>query len=159
MATRFVNVGVDTTAAGENVAGFCVNSSGELALNVDGVNDIHPTRESLTFLVTATSVDSVVFVAPQRMQLVGIRHVVSTGAAAATLVVRKCTGTTAPAAGDAMHSGSLDLNATANTSTTTAVTTTVANAQLAAGDRIAFDFSGTLTGLVGAVTLEIRRGF
>jgi len=81
------------------------------------------------------------------------------GGAAAAVRVRKCTGTTAPASGSAVHTADFDLTSgvTANTVTTGTLTTTDADRCLVAGDRLALDFGGTLTGLVGVVTISLRK--
>jgi hypothetical protein len=73
--------------------------------------------------------------------------VAGTGGGAATLDIRKCTGTQAPASGTTVLTGTFDLTTTANTVTTPALTTG-AVLSLAAGDRLACVLSGTLTSLV-----------
>lgn len=143
-----------TIKNGPGATGIYSDANGDLKFNPDGTARVVPQTIDVTVPVTASSVDSVVWIADNSYTLTAIRHVVSTGASGATAVVKKCTGTTAPASGTAMHSGSMDLNATANTTTSTTVGAT---STVTAGDRIALDFSGTLTGLVGCVTLTLKR--
>ena len=131
---------------------YCGSPSGTLTTYVV------PPALVITVDVNASSVDKAVFIADANYIVTKIQHMVSTGASGATVVPRKCTGTTAPASGTSLLSaGSLDLNATANTTTTATLSGTAATLAVAAGDRIALDFSGTLTGLVGIVTLVLRR--
>jgi hypothetical protein len=97
----------------------------------------------------ATSVSENIFIADRAYLVVGVRAVNTTAGTggAATLDIRKCTGTQAPASGTTVLTGTFDLTTTANTVTTPALTTG-AVLSLAAGDRLACVLSGTLTSLV-----------
>ena len=105
----------------------------------------------------ATAVDIYAWYAPRRCKLMGIKEVHSVvGGASAAVRPRKITAdATAPgaAAGATVLelSAAIDLTTTANTEQTPAVTTTGDRHIFAAGERLALDFSGTLTGLVGMV--------
>jgi len=128
-----------------------------LNINPDGTERVYSDVFPLDFRFDANAVDSHGFIADGAFQVAGVRHVVSTGAAGATLDVKKTTGTQVPSAGNTVLSAALNLNATANTSTTATLSSTAADLLLAAGDRLSLDFTGTLTGLVGAVTIYLRR--
>lgn len=67
--------------------------------------------------------------------------------ASATVDFEKLTGTTAAGSGNVMLAATVDATAAANTIKTPALTTTIANLQLARGDRIAIKDGGTLTAL------------
>lgn len=129
----------------------------QFKINPDGTERVYSDVFSESFLVNASSVDSHCFIADKAYKVVRVRHVVSTGASGATVDIKKCTGTQAPAAGTTVLNAALDLNATANTTTSATLTGTAANLLLAAGDRLSLDFSGTLTGLVGTVTIYLAR--
>lgn len=117
-----------------------------------------PRSVVITVPTSASSVDSWVFIADRAYNLVAVRenHSVVGGAAAATRL-RKVTATgVAPgaAAGATVIEliPSLDLTATANTTVTPVITV----ASVGQGDRLGLDFSGTLTGLVGVVQIELQ---
>jgi hypothetical protein len=112
----------------------------------------------------ANSVDTLIFIAPYPCEVVSVREGHSTAGsdgAAVSLDVKKCTGTTAPASGTTVLASTFDLKSTINTvvtkNATSGLTTTLANRKLDTGDRLALDYTGTLTALVGIVTIEIKR--
>lgn len=142
--------------SGRSVA-IGADSSADLQYNADGTKRVVPKVIAVTVLLTASTVPTHIFVADDAYQVTGIRHVVSTGASGATLTVGKTTGTTAPASATIVTTAALDLNATANTSTTATLLGTVATLQLAAGGRLSIFTGGTLTGLVGMVTIFLKR--
>lgn len=113
----------------------------------------------VTTVLNALSVSSAVFVADAAYQVVGVRSVWGVaGGAAAVLNVEKLTGTTAPGSGTALLTSNFDLTSTANTVNTGTLTGTVADLQLAAGDRLGCKLGGVLTGLVGcALTVLLKR--
>jgi hypothetical protein len=107
----------------------------------------------------ATSVDRHVMLMSQPVELIAVEEIHSVvGGASAAVRPRKITDTSAPgaAAGATVIElcQSLDLTATANTRVSGTLVTTAT--KFAAGDRLAEDFSGTLTGLVGRVTYWFR---
>ncbi len=105
----------------------------------------------------AASVDSNVYIAtrPCRVTAVsGVNRVV--GGSGATATIKKCTGTTAPASGTAVHSTAIDGTVTADTVQTATLATDLATLTLAAGDRLAMDVGGTLTSLVGLIVIELQ---
>jgi hypothetical protein len=122
----------------------------------------------LTVLIDANSVDRQVFVAPYACRLVSVREIHSVvGGASAAVRPRKITDTSAPGAAASatvkeLTTANIDLTATINVTqvaTLTAIAAILTNSDiyLAAGDKLALDFSGTLTGLIGVLTLHLKR--
>lgn len=72
---------------------------------------------------------------------------------AATLVIVKAASGTAPSGGTALTSTSMDLNGTANTNQTLALSVTVADITLAAGDSLCMVTTGALTLSAGCITI------
>lgn len=106
----------------------------------------------------AAAIDQNAFIADRAYQLTAVRGVFSvTNGAAFTVDVKKCTGTQAPASGVTMLTSTQDWNTTANTVISSTITATSANAVLAAGDRIALDFTGSATSIAGGVVLLVLR--
>lgn len=106
----------------------------------------------------ASSVDKVAFVADRAYRVKGIRGrvtVAGTDAGAVTATIRKAASGTAIASGTALHSGTFDLKGTADTNQTLTLSTTDTDLDIAAGDCIAIDFTGTLTAATGAVTVTL----
>jgi hypothetical protein len=116
---------------------------------------------AVTSELLAASVDKWAFVATRPCKLVGIREIHSVvGGASAAVRPRKITDTSAPGASAGatvkeLTQAAFDCTLTINTTQTGTLSATVADLQLAAGDKIALDFSGTLTGLVGMVSIEL----
>ncbi len=116
------------------------------------------TRQIISVTILAATVDNTIFIADRAYELESASYVprVAGTGGAATLAIKKCTGTEAPTAGDAMTTASADLVGTADTVQDLTLSATVANTQLADGDRIAIDLTGTLTNVVGNLTLTLR---
>jgi hypothetical protein len=125
-----------------------------------GTNYVPVGRTTITYSgpAAADAVDIPIFIADRAYEVVSIKEVHGTaGGAGAAVVAKKCTGTQAASAGAALHTGSIDLTATANTVITPTLTATAADLVLAAGDRVALDFSGTISPLAGMnVTVVLR---
>ena len=79
--------------------------------------------------------------------------VAGTNAGAVTLDLEKLTSTEALDAGDAILSAALSLKTTANTPQRGVPGATIANRQLARGDRLALKDAGTLTDVAGVTVL------
>ena len=105
--------------------------------------------------------DQLFFIAPEPLEVVEIHEVhgtAGTDGSAVTATVRKCTGTQALTAGVDLLSTTINLKGTANTVQSPALTATAADLQLAAGDRLSFDATGTTTALANmVVTVLLRR--
>jgi hypothetical protein len=111
-------------------------------------------RFILDYQFGASSVDDNIFIADRAYRVLSIAEVhavAGNDAGAVTLQLRKCTGTQAPSAGAALTTATFNLKSTANTVVTATLTATTADLALAAGDRLAADFTGTLTALAGGV--------
>jgi hypothetical protein len=117
---------------------------------------------SLTMLANAAVVDQAFFIAPEPLEVVEIHEIhttLGTGAGDVTLQVERLQGTEAPGGnGDALMATTVNLKGTNNTLQSPALTATTANLQLAAGDRLGVDISGTTTSVAGVVvTVLLRR--
>jgi hypothetical protein len=117
----------------------------------------------VTVPLLASSVPQHVFTADQAYQVTWVSEIHSTaGSTGAAARLRKITDTSAPGAAASatvveQTTANFDLTATVNTSQTGALSTTLADIRLAAGDKLAVNLTGTLTGLVGNITIALRR--
>lgn len=147
-----------------NVAGVDIASKTtgsdtyDFTFNPDGTRRVIPNNIAISYPILAGSLDTPVFIADDAYQVVKINEVHSVvGGGSAAVTVKKCTGTTAPASGTAMHASAIDLTATINTNISPTLVATTSTLTLAAGDKVSLDFSGTLTGLVGVITINLKR--
>lgn len=112
--------------------------------------------------LAAASVDNWAFVSPRTLQIISIREIHSVvGGGSAAVRPRKVTDTSAPGAAASstvkeLTTAAFDLTTVINTTVVATLSATAADLQLAAGDKIGLDFSGTLTGLVGVMTIAVR---
>jgi len=110
--------------------------------------------------ISATSVDSNVFVPTSNWQVVAVSEVhavAGNDGSAVTVSLTKCTGTQTPTQG-AVIVATMDLKATANTITTGSVAAGSGIAKVNATERLALDFAGTPTTLAGGVvTVRLKR--
>lgn len=152
MSENRIRKSTTTQPSGPGSAGIWVDTTTP-KYNPDGTaRNLAPFTEVID--VVAASVDKIAFIAPFACKLIRAQEAHSVvGGASAAVDVKKCTGTTAPASGTTMLASAFDLTAAINTTVDKTLSSTTADLTLAAGDRVAFDFSGTLTGLVGSVTL------
>jgi hypothetical protein len=135
------------------------NSKGDF--QTDGVTiggNIAHNVEVLTIAgLAAASVSQSVFICDAAYQLVSVKEVHGTASTSGTLMVEKCTGTTAPGSGTACLTGTVSLAGTANT-VVSGTLNTDASITFAAGDRVSLKFAGTMTNLVGcSVLLTFKR--
>lgn len=119
-----------------------------------------PRYVPITFamLANASLADQAFFVADRAYNVVAISEVHSvagTDGGAVNLQVTKDTSTNAPGAGTDLLTNTanagFDMKGVANTVQAGTLTATAASLKLAAGDRLAVDFAGTLTTLAGVV--------
>lgn len=111
-----------------------------------------------SFNWTASSADAAFFVADRAYVVTGIRarvEVAGTDGGAVTAAVKKAPSGTAIASGTALHSSTINLKGTAATNQALTLSTTAGVLNIAAGDAIGIDFTGTLTTAVGAVTVTM----
>lgn len=119
---------------------------------------------AITTELLAASVDKWVFVADRAYAVTAVREVHSViGGSGAVVRPRKVTaaGTDAPgaAAGSTVKeltAADIGLETTINVAQSPALAATAADLLLAAGDKIGLNFGGTLTGLVGSLTIILE---
>lgn len=122
----------------------------------------HNILAPVTVIVAGAQVDANVFIADADYEVDRVQEVHSVaGAASSTLDVKKCTGTTAPASGTSVLSSTFALDSTANTVVSktlgSGLTATQADRRLTTGDRLALDWTGTVTAYVGTVAIYLKR--
>lgn len=108
-----------------------------------------------TDAATATNY-GVFFIVPFTCTLSSFKEVHQTAGSdggAVTLTLEKLTGTTAPDSGSVMLASTLSLKATANTVQIGTLTTTLANRNLAIGDRLCLKDAGVLTSVANVTVL------
>jgi hypothetical protein len=113
------------------------------------------------FPTNASLVDVHGFIADDDYELVSaseIHTTAGTDAGAVSLDIKKCVGTEAPASGVTMLTSPFNLKATTHTVQHATLTTTGQHRKLTRGDRLAFDFIGTLTAVAGVtVRVTLKR--
>ena len=148
---------VDATYAGQNVYikqgayELVIESGGDITGGGAGIN-------SATGEWVAASVDKSFFIATRKYRVLGIIARVTaagTDGGAVTAAVKKAASGTAIASGTALHSGTIDLKGTADTNQTLTLSTTDTDLDIASGDAIGLDFTGTLTAATGVVTVRL----
>lgn len=99
---------------------------------------------------TASLVDQVFYIANQRMLVKAIYEIHRVaGSVSAAGMVRKCTPGQTITQGTALQTATFDMTATAQTQLTATLVANNGYLTLEAGDRLALDYSGTLTTLAG----------
>lgn len=134
------------------MANFIQGDKGELDIEGGGQGSKGFSIVNLEY--NASSVDKSSFVAPRRYivkSILGRVTAAGTDGSAVTVAVKKAPSGTAIASGTALHSSTMNLKGTANTNQT--LTVVAADAEIAAGDAIGLDFTGTLTAATGVVTV------
>ncbi len=135
-APDILGVGVDTSGN--------VTFGGQLAIKPLRVPAVY------TFETNAGIVDQVFYIANQRMLVTSITEIHRVlGSSTVTAVISKCTSGQTIAQGTTLMVGSFDLHATAETLQTATLATNPGTLTLQAGDRLAFDITGTTTALAG----------
>jgi hypothetical protein len=109
-------------------------------------------------VILASDVTRNIFRAHIPMEVIGVfsRHSVAGGSGAAVMI-KKVTGTTAPGSGTDILTAAFALTGTANTEQVGTLVATLATLRLAVGDYLAASFAGTLTNLVGMVSIVYRE--
>ena len=122
----------------------------------------HPLEPGVPVIVNwvygdATPIDSAFFVADRAYRvhkILGRSTIAGTDGGAVSAVVKKAPSATAIASGTALHSGTIDLKTTADTSfSAITLSATTAALDLAAGDAIGLDVTGTTTAARGVITV------
>ena len=156
------------TASSDNEGGLSYDASNDEVRFSDGSN-----WEALSKYIevsfhgqaAAEMVDQSFFIANRTYQVVAVKYVHAVAESTATTLkvqVVKDHGTDAPGAGDNLltnnSNAGFDCKATANTVQSGTLTSTTANLQLAAGDRLSVDFTDSATELVGAtITVTLKK--
>lgn len=159
--TGFTNIPNDSASVGIAMsAAASADVVGDVLLDqfVTGGEKIVLTTELL-----AASVDKWIFVADRAYKVVSVREVHSVvGGSGAVVRPRKVTAAGTAAPGDAagatvkeLTAADIGLETTINVSQDAGLSATVADLNLAAGDKIGLNFGGTLTGLVGSLSIEL----
>jgi len=114
--------------------------------------------------VNADIADGAIFIADRAYRVIQIDEVHSVAGSdggAVTLDIKKQTGTQDPTQGVSVLSSTFNVKSTANTvvskTAASGLTATAADKVLAAGNRLSFDLTGTLTALAGlCVTVKLQ---
>jgi hypothetical protein len=122
-------------------------------------------NEIVNVNLDAADVDRHVFVADRAYRVQSIREIHSVvGGSGAVVRPRKITAAGTAAPGDAagatvkeLTTADIDLTTTVNVAQTATMTATAADRLLAVGDKIALNFGGTLTGLVGRLIIVLQK--
>jgi hypothetical protein len=121
-----------------------------------GVEQKTISNDPLVLQLAATSVSTSIFICDDTYQIASCTAVAETlGGAASTVTVERLTGVQVPGAGVSQLTAPLALNSVAHQVQTGALKTNPDT--FAKGDRVGIALAGTLTGLVGAVTVTLKR--
>lgn len=113
---------------------------------------------TFTVPLLAASVDNYLYTFSRPGKIVDARinlTVAGSDAGAVTLDLKKCPSGTAPASGTSVLASTFNLKSTAATPVAGTLTATQSVRLFEAGDSLSLDFTGTLTALVGVLTLTI----
>jgi hypothetical protein len=128
-------------------------------LTVGGV--IVPQYWDFNVPISASSVDTNVFVPTSSWQVVAVsevHNVAGNDAAAVNVTLTKCTGTQTPTQGTPLLQAVINLKGTANTIISSTPVTGSGLCKVNSTERLALDFTGTLTTLAGGVvTVRLKR--
>ena len=114
--------------------------------------------EYITKEILAASVDNHIFIAQRNCRVRAISYiprVIGSDGGAVSLMVTRCQGVEAPASGDDLQTAVFNLKATVETVQNATLAATTAFLDLVAGDRLAVNLTGTLTAVVGLLSIEI----
>lgn len=119
---------------------------------------IVPVLKTVTYSPLAVDVSKAILITTEAVQITAVRVVFGIASVSGTLNIEKLTGTTAPGSGTALLTGTISLAGTANTVLSGTLTSTTADLQFAAGNRLGIVLAGTLTSLIGAlVVVDYKR--
>ena len=124
-----------------------------------GVSDSADMQSVVTFNYIATVVTQKFFIAPRKLQVVGIRgvtRVAGNDGSAVTFAVYKSASGIAVGSGALLHSGTFDLKGTADTNQPLTLTGNQDSLILAPGDSLGVVLTGTATLAVGEVQVTVE---
>ena len=143
--------GSPTVATGKTLA---VTDADKLTVG----GKIVPQYLILNVPMNADSVDQWVFVADAAYELDTVELSYTVASTSGTFDLKKSTTVQAPASGDTMLTGTVDISQTANTVYAGTKHGTEGNRRLADGNKLSVCFTGTMTGLAGGVvTIRLFR--
>ena len=127
------------------------------SLIVGGVKVPQVIEVTGSVIATTDMIDQHFFVANRAYQVTAVREVHTVAESGGTLgiAVKRCTGTQAPASGTAVLQASFNGVATAETVQAGTLSATATDLQLAAGDRLALDFTGDVAGELSGVHVTV----
>lgn len=113
-------------------------------------------------VLNSAVVDQVFYIAAEPLEVVEVHEIHATkgtDAGDVTATIRRCQGTESATGGDdLLGTTKINLKGDNDTLQSPALTSTTANLQLAAGDRLSLDITGTATAVAGAqVTVLLKR--
>ena len=141
-----VNIALGT---GGTSAGGTAGAAGQFKIN--GAAGVSP----VSFVYSAPD-DQAFFVANRAYRVIAITFrplVVGSDGSAVTAVLKKAASGTAIASGTALNSNAIDLKGTVNTNQAGTLSATSADLDIASGDAIGIDVTGTTTAARGVVTV------
>lgn len=110
--------------------------------------------------ILANKTDNVIYIANCPMEVEEIKCmpvVAGSDGSAVTAEVKKASGTTATGSGTSLATATFDLKGTAYTVQTATLSSTKSVRELASGDRLGIDFTGTLTAAEGFIQVRLKR--
>lgn len=142
------------TSGGPDIYGTGVSSAGQLTFGGPGALAVQPLLVPAIYSLepNAALADQNFYIANQAMKVIAIyeiHRVAGNHASAVTSVIKKCGSGQTIAQGTALMSSTFNMKGTAQTQQTATLVTNPATLTLAAGDRLAIDYTGTLTTLAG----------
>ena len=139
----------------QTLVGASTLSQGETAAGLD-VKII--AGEPITVPLFATTVSQTIFVADDNYVITGVQVVADVlGGAGATVTVEALTGVVANGSGVAQLTAALVVGSTGTAHAVVAGTLIAAPTVIAKGSRFGIVMAGTLTALVGLITVSIKR--
>lgn len=108
--------------------------------------------------VIASDVDNVIFIADRKYIVKSVSYcptVAGTDGSAVTLGIKRSANGSNIGSGTKVHASTMDLKGTINTIQTMSPPTDLADTVIVAGQRLSLNFSGTLTAVVGNVTVML----
>lgn len=132
-----------------------------LTLDKNGISDrssrYHSAWQNVSWPLLAASLSSYIWTCKEGIwQVQDVEAVVTvTGGSSATVDLLVCSGVTAPASGTSQLTAVLDIQETAPFRARGTLITTPT--KLVRGDSLAVVFGGTLTGLVGLMSVQVKR--
>jgi hypothetical protein len=128
----------------------------------DGTTSSIIQDEVITFNydILGLKTDNVIFIASHPMEVTEIKcmpTVAGTDASAVTAEIKKASGTTATGSGTAVATATFNLKSTIYTVQTATLSATKSVRELASGDRLGIDFTGTLTSAEGFIQVRLKR--